>query len=149
MSEKIKRALGNKEASVFIILIAVMLIATIFNPAFLTFGNIMDVMKGNATLGICSFGMLLIILTGGIDASVCGQLTLVCVVAGKIMANTQFDNVIVYYLLGIAIGAFTGMLNGLMVARLDLPPIIATLGLDSVLMGFLKYYTNGNCINAK
>ena len=69
MSEKIKRALGNKEASVFIILIAVMLIATIFNPAFLTFSNIMDVMKGNATLGICSFGMLLIILTGGIDAS--------------------------------------------------------------------------------
>lgn len=149
MSEKIKRALGNKEASVFIILVAVMLIATLFNPAFLTFSNIMDVMKGNATLGICSFGMLLIILTGGIDASVCGQLTLVCVVAGKIMANTQFDNIIVYYLLGIAIGAFTGMLNGLMVARLDLPPIIATLGLDSVLMGFLKYYTNGTWINAK
>ena len=54
MSEKIKRALGNKEASVFIILIVVMLVATIFNPAFLTFGNILDVLKGNATLGICS-----------------------------------------------------------------------------------------------
>ena len=149
MSEKIKRALGNKEASVFIILIIVMLIATIFNPAFLTFSNIMDVLKGNATLGICSFGMLLIILTGGIDASVCGQLTLVCVVAGKIMANFQFDNIIILYLLGIAIGCFTGMLNGLMVSRLDLPPIIATLGLDSVLMGFLKYYTNGIDIGAK
>ena len=149
MSEKIKRALGNKEASVFIILIAVMLIATIINPAFLTFTNIMDVLKGNSTLGICSFGMLLIILTGGIDASVCGQLTLVCVVAGKLMANTGFDNVILLYVLGIAIGCFTGMLNGLMVARLDLPPIIATLGLDSVLMGFLKYYTNGTWINAK
>ena len=149
MSEKIKRALGNKEASVFIILVAVMLIATLFNPSFLTFSNIMDVLKGNSTLGICSFGMLLIILTGGIDASVCGQLTLVCVVAGKIMANTGFDNVPLLYVMGIAIGCFTGMLNGLMVSRLDLPPIIATLGLDSVLMGFLKYYTNGTWINAK
>ena len=68
MSEKIKRAFGNKEASVFIILIAVMLIATIFNPAFLTFSNIMDVLKGNATLGICSMGMLLIILVGFLPA---------------------------------------------------------------------------------
>ena len=149
MSEKIRRALGNKEASVFIILIAVMLIATIINPAFLTFTNIMDVMKGNSTLGICSFGMLLIILTGGIDASVRGQLTRVCVVAGKLMAGTGFDNVPLIYIMGIAIGCFTGLLNGLMVARLDLPPIIVTLGLDSVLMGFLKYYTNGTWINAK
>ena len=149
MSAKIKRALGNKEASVFIILIAVMLIATIFNPTFLTFTNLMDVLKGNSTLGICSMGMLLIILTGGIDASVCGQLTLVCVLMGQLMSKTQFDNILVIYILGIVIGACTGILNGLMVSRLDLPPIIATLGLNSVLMGFLKYYTNGTLINAK
>ena len=73
MKEKFRKAMGNKEASVFIILVVVVIIATLFNRSFLTFTNMMDVLKGNAVLGICAMGMLLIILTGGIDASVCGQ----------------------------------------------------------------------------
>lgn len=147
MSERIKRAMGNKEASVFIILVVVMLIATILNPVFLTFSNIMDVLKSNTVLGICALGMLMIILTGGIDVSVCGQLTLITVVTGQLMANTGMDNLIVLYIISIVLGACLGALNGLMVAHLDLPPIIATLGMDSIIMGFIKYYTNGNWIN--
>ena len=67
MKEKLTRALRNKEASVLIILLAVMIIATIFNPKFLSFVNMMDVLKSNSVLGICALGMLLIILTGGIS----------------------------------------------------------------------------------
>ena len=147
MSEKIKRIMGNKEASVGIILIVVMIIATLFNPTFITFQNIMDVLKANSALGICALGMLLIIITGGIDASVCGQLALITVFTGELSLKTGFDSIIGLYILGIAIGAVTGCLNGLMVSKLELPPIIATLGLNSVVMGFIKYYTNGNWIN--
>jgi len=147
MSEKIKRIMGTKEASVGIILIAVMIIATLLNPTFITFQNIMEVLKTNSTLGICALGMLLIIITGGIDASVCGQLALITVVIGELSVKTGFDSIVGLYIIGIAIGACTGTLNGLMVSRLNLPPIIATLGLNSVVMGFIKYYTNGNWIN--
>ena len=147
MSEKIKRIMGNKEASVGIILIVVMIIATLLNPTFITFQNLMEVLKTNSTLAICALGMLLIIITGGIDASVCGQLALVTVLSGKLMVKTGFDNLVVIFILGVAIGACTGLCNGLMVSKLDLPPIIATLGLNSVVMGFIKYYTNGNWIN--
>ena len=147
MSEKIKRIMGNKEASVGIILIVVMIIATLFNPTFITFQNIMDVLNANSVLGICALGMLLIIITGGIDASVCGQLALITVFTGELSLKTGFDSIIGLYILGIAIGAVTGCLNGLMVSKLELPPIIATLGLNSVIMGFIKYYTNGNWIN--
>ena len=139
MSEKIKRIMGTKEASVGIILIAVMIIATLLNPTFITFQNIMEVLKTNSTLGICALGMLLIIITGGIDASVCGQLALITVVIGELSVKTGFDSIIGLYIIGIAIGACTGTLNGLMVSRLNLPPIIATLGLNSVVMGFIKY----------
>lgn len=147
MSEKIKRIMGNKEASVGIILVVVMIIATLLNPTFITFQNLMEVLKANSTLAICALGMLLIIITGGIDNSVCGQLALVTVLTGQLMAKTGFDNLFVLFILGIAIGACTGLCNGLMVSKLNLPPIIATLGLNSIIMGFIKYYTNGNWIN--
>lgn len=147
MKEKFRRALGTKEGSVFIILLCVMVIATLFNPTFLSYSNIMDVLKANTVLGICALGMLLVILTGGIDASVCGQLTLIAVLAGEIMVKTGMCNVFVLYIFALAAGAITGTINGLLVSRLELPPIIATLGLNSVIMGFVKYYTNGTWIN--
>lgn len=147
MKNRLKRILSSKEGSVLIILIAVTIIATIFNPTFFTFTNLMDVLKANTVLGICALGMLLIILTGGIDASVCGQLTLVTVLLGELVTKTGFQNVFVLYLIAIAIGGITGTLNGLMISCLELPPIIATLGLDSVIMGFVKYYTNGTWLN--
>lgn len=147
MKDKIKRFFGSKEGSVLIILIAVTIIATIFNPTFLTFVNLMDVLKANTVLGICALGMLFIILTGGIDASVCGQLTLVTVLLGELVTKTGFQNLFVLYILAVLIGGVTGTLNGLMVSCLELPPIIATLGLDSVIMGFVKYYTNGTWLN--
>ena len=147
MKARLKRAMGNRETSVAIILVAVMIIATLFNPKFLSFDNLMDVLKSNSVLGICALGMLLIIITGGIDASVCGNLALVTVLTGQLMVTTGLDNLIVLYLLGILIGGAVGAINGCMVSYLKLPPIIATLGSNSVIRGFTKYYTNGTWIN--
>ncbi|MDO4547401.1 MAG: ABC transporter permease [Clostridia bacterium] len=147
MSEKLKRALAQKEVSTGVMLIAVMAISWAFNHTFLSFENIMDVIKSNAVLGCCALGMLLVIITGGIDVSIGGQLALVTVLTGQLMNRTGFDNLLFIYLLGIAIGGVIGALNGLMVSRLGLPPIIATLGMNSVINGFLKYYTNGAWIN--
>ena len=128
-------------------LFCVMLVSWLFNPTFLSFENLMDVIKSNAVLGTCALGMLLIIITGGIDVSIGGQLALVTVLTGQFMNATGFDNLLVIYLMGIAIGGVVGATNGLMVSRLKLPPIIATLGMNSVINGFLKYYTNGAWIN--
>lgn len=147
MNGKLKRFVASKKASVFLILIVVAVAATLMNPTFLSFANLMDVLKSNSVLGICSMGMLVIILTGGIDASVCGQLALVTVLTGQLMLGTGFDNLVVLYILGILIGGCTGLGNGLMVSRLGLPPIIATLGTNSIVMGFIKYYTNGEWLN--
>ncbi len=147
MTDRLKRLMGQKEISVGAMLLGVMLISWLFNPTFLSFENLMDVLKSNAVLGTCAMGMLLIIITGGIDVSIGSQLALVTVLTGQIMNRTGFDNLVVIYLLGIAIGGAVGLLNGLMVARLGLPAIIATLGMSSVIDGFLRYYTNGTWIN--
>ncbi len=147
MNERIKQTLKAKEASIVIMLLVVMLFAWVMNAAFFSFENQMDVIKSNAVLGIASLGMLVVILTGGIDVSIGGQLALVTVLTGQLMADTGFDNLIVIYLLGIAIGGVIGLINGLMISRLNLPPIIATLGMNTIINGFLKFYTNGAWIN--
>lgn len=147
MSRAFKRLTSRKEMSVLVMVLAVVVISTILNPTFLSFENMMDVVKSNTVLGTCALGMLLIILTGGIDVSIGAQLALVTVLTGQLMRDTGFDNLFVIFLLGIAIGGVIGLLNGLMVSQLRLPPIIATLGMNSIIMGFIKYYTNGAWIN--
>ncbi len=142
-----KRLFANKEASVLVMLVFVMLISFLFNSAFLSFENLMDVIKSNAVLGTCALGMLLVIITGGIDVSIGGQLALVTVLTGQLMKATGIGSMLLWYAVGILIGGALGMMNGLMVSRLKLPPIIATLGLNSIIRGFLRYYTNGTWIN--
>lgn len=147
MSNRVKQILKAREASIVIMLAVVMVVAFLMNNTFLSFENQMDVIKSNAVLGIAAMGMLVVILTGGIDISIGGQLALVTVLTGQLMKETGFDNLIVIYLLGIVIGGLIGLLNGLMISHLSLPPIIATLGMNTIINGFLKYYTNGAWIN--
>lgn len=142
-----KRLLTTKEAPIALILLLVAALITLINPVFLTFENAMDIVKSNAVLAICSLGMLLVIITGGIDVSISGTVALVTVVTGELMVRTGFDNVPLVFLIGIALGGLVGTVNGLMISRLKLPPIIATLGTNAVIMGFLRFYTNGAWIN--
>lgn len=147
MNNRMKNLFKAKEVSIVIMLLAVIIIAFLMNNTFLSFENQMEVLKLNAVLGIASLGMLVVILTGGIDVSIGGQLALVTVLTGQLMKDTGFDNLLLIYLLGILIGGMIGLVNGLMISRLNLPPIIATLGLNTIINGFLKYYTNGAWIN--
>ncbi len=147
MSKRLTRIFKAREASIVIMLAVVVIVAFLMNNTFLSFENQMDVIKSNAVLGIASLGMLVVILTGGIDVSIGGQLALVTVLTGQLMRDTGFDNLLIVYLLGILIGGLIGLLNGLMISRLSLPPIIATLGMNTIINGFLKYYTNGAWIN--
>ena len=147
MSKRLTRIFKAREASIVIMLAVMVIVAFLMNNTFLSFENQMDVIKSNAVLGIASLGMLVVILTGGIDVSIGGQLALVTVLTGQLMRDTGFDNLLIVYLLGILIGGLIGLLNGLMISRLSLPPIIATLGMNTIINGFLKYYTNGAWIN--
>ena len=147
MPSRLKVLSSKKEVSVLLILAAVMGISYLLNNTFLTFENMMDVIKSNAVLGICAMGMLLVIITGGIDVSMGGQLALITVLTGQMMKSTGIGNMLLWYVVAILIGAVLGAFNGLMVSHLNLPPIIATLGLNSVIRGFLRYYTNGTWIN--
>ena len=96
-------------------------------------------------------GMLLVILNGGIDLSVGSIVGLSGVVAGYLMqgapipftGHVAYLNIWAVLLVSLIVGIFFGWLNGLLVAKLNIAPFIATLGMLYVARGFAKLITNG------
>jgi ribose transport system permease protein len=82
-------------------------------------------------LALIAMGQFLVVLTRGVDLS----LGPVASVAGAVMALTVTDHPLLGGLAPIAIGAAAGLVNGLFVARLAMPPIIVTLATMSVWQG--------------
>lgn len=85
-----------------------------------------DLFVQTAPILILAFGMTIVLLTAGIDLSVASMVALVACVMSSIPSNESF-----YWAalpIGLVVGVTAGMLNGFLISRFDVPPIIATLG---------------------
>ncbi|MFA5467517.1 MAG: ABC transporter permease [Sphaerochaetaceae bacterium] len=134
-----------KELPLIIILVLISIVITIINPSFLTVENFLDLLKSNLVLTMMAMGMLLVILTGGIDVSVASMITAVTVIIGNSLIHFS-QNILVTVLLATLCGVILGLINGLLITGLKIPPIVATLGTMSMILGIVLYVTNGNWI---
>ncbi len=120
------------------LLIAVLVVNTFAHGAFLTAGNLTNVLRQIAATAVMAIGQTFVIITAGIDLSV-GSVAAVAGVIMALVANAlPFDGfplVVVTLLAGIAIGAIAGWINALPVVRLNLPPFITTLAMLSIARG--------------
>ena len=143
--ERVRNLFRKKEAGIITIFIIVMIVITIGNNAFLNPANIMNILTTNIVMGIAALGMLLVIITGGTDVSIGWVITIVTVVIGEF--STQVGgNLFVLILIACATGAAFGLANGILVAHLKLPAIVATLGTMSIINGLVLLITNGKYI---
>src|SRR5438105_4947443 len=90
--------------------------------------------------GIVALGMLLVIISGGIDLSVGSVVALVTVVTMQVYralyaSSGQSAASLAAVAAGVGVGGLCGLVNGLVVTRLRLPPFVATLGMFSVARG--------------
>jgi putative xylitol transport system permease protein len=113
------------------------------NEYFLTPKNILNVVRQTSINGILALGMTLVILTGGIDLSVGSTLALAGIVAASMVRGLHAENAALAAAAGLAVGAGVGLVNGLLVARLAVPPFVATLGMLSIGRGLTYIYSNG------
>jgi ribose transport system permease protein len=104
------------------------------SPYFLDWANVKGILLATAVTGIMALGATFVIATGGIDLSVGTGMTLCSVMTGVFLANLGLP-LVVGVLGGLAIGALIGLLNGLNVSYLRLPPFIATLAMMMVAQG--------------
>ena len=143
------------EGRAFFALIAIIIVFSILSPYYFSLGNFLTMATHVAIFGILAVGMLLVILNGGIDLSVGSTLGLAGVVAGFLMQGVTltmlgvvlYPPVWVVAALVCALGAFVGLVNGVLIARFKVPAFVATLGVMYVARGAALLMTNGLTYN--
>lgn len=135
----------KKETSILIIIVLLSVVISFLSKTFFTLGNFVDIAKGNSVLGVMALGMLPVLISGGIDLSITGNITLNSVVAGLLLMHTGLGLPLII-LICILVGGLIGLINGVIITKLSIPPIVATLGMNSIIMGAVLFQTDGNMI---
>ncbi len=110
---------------------------------FLTSGNVSNIFRHSAEIGLLALVMTPVILTGGIDLSV-GSLMGLCAVVFGILVKVFGIDPLSAAMLTILTGAMGGGVNAALVAGLKMPPLIVTLGTFSLFRGLAEALTRGS-----
>ena len=118
------------------------------NSSFLSGENINDMMTNTAILSILALGMMLVLVTRGIDLSIGSTIALSGMIAAQTVSTYQSLHPFLVILLGIAIGMVCGAINGVLIAKIGLLPIIATLAMMNIFRGITFKISGGEWISS-
>ena len=136
-----------------IALAVIIIIFTSLSKTFLTVENILLMTVHVSINAFLAIGMTFVIVSGGIDLSVGSIMGLTGMIVGALIdvgVPLQIFGVVIYFhtwfilLIGLAIGAGIGVLNGLVITKLKVAPFIATLGMLYIARGFALLSNNGS-----
>jgi ribose/xylose/arabinose/galactoside ABC-type transport system permease subunit len=134
-----RRVLGTY--GIILVLVALSLLFGLLSPVFFSTENILNILRQVAVVGIVAVGMTFVILTGGIDLSVGSIIGVASVFMAKAMlAGMPAAAAVVMTL---AMSAVFGLVNGLIVNELFIPPLVATLGTMTALRGVAFIISGG------
>lgn len=133
--------LRQREASVALMIVALIVFLTFANEFFLTPRNLLNVGRQASVVAIVALGQALVIISRGLDLSVGSVLGLGAVVAAWVARASGVQEL--GLLAGLATGAAIGVVNGGLLTRLNINPFIATLGTLSIARGIALLVTGG------
>src|SRR5579863_1934657 len=123
-----------QKAVAFVVLIALVVFFSFANENFAEWSNLVNIMQATAVNGVLGVAVTFVIVSGGIDLSVGTLMTFTSVMTGVVLTFWHFPmwaGIIAALLVGMCCGAT----SGLIIAKLKLPPFIATLGMMLILKG--------------
>ncbi|MFK0403232.1 ABC transporter permease [Microbacterium sp. NPDC090225] len=136
-------------------LVVLFIFFSVASPNFLTWSNVSGILLSTAVIGILALGTTFVIITGGIDLSLGTGMALCSVMTGVFITNMGLP-VFVGVIGGIATGVLMGLVNGVNITFLRLPPFIATLammmiagGLALVISGVAPIYFSSSAPDFK
>lgn len=149
----IRRLIGATGPLVVLLVMAALL--WILAPAFRSPTSIMLLALEAAAIGVVAAGQTFVILTGGIDLSVEAMVSFSGVMAAILIAGTRIAGGQIAYgipswqaiPIALVSGLLIGLLQGLLITKLRMNPLIVTLGFRSMLLGFALVWTRGAGIN--
>lgn len=129
------------EYSYWLSFVMLLILATAVNTNFLRWSNIINIFVQTATTGIIALGMSMVISAGQIDISVGAQ---VAIISGLgIVVLNQTNSIVLMLLFSLGLGLFIGTCNGLMVAKGNMPAMIATLASQSICRSLINHFGQG------
>lgn len=142
----LRRVLKAREIPVFLALVVVVLVAGIANPSFLSATGARDILLGVAIVAILAVGQTFVIVMRHIDLSVGSLIGFASFLIGDLYAQG-------YGLMGglaaaLTVGLIVGTVNGFLVAYLQLPSLVVTLGALYIVRGIFNDYAFGRTITA-
>ena len=136
------RFFRKHESVLLVVLLFECAVFSIAGTNFLTTPNAFEITRLSVEIGLLALALTPVIITGGIDLSVGSMMGLAAVVLGGLWRDAQVSlafAVVVTLLLGLG----GGSLNGFLITRLGLPPLIVTLGTFSLFRGIAEGLTRG------
>ena len=126
------------------LIIFLLFLGNFISPGFASPNQIISLLIVASLLGIISAGQNLVILGGreGIDLSVGGVVSIAAVVAGNVMDGSNAA-ILPAVVVTLSVGALIGLINGIGVTFIKIPPLVMTLGMLGVLQGLLVVVRNG------
>ncbi len=136
------RSLGGPLLGLLIMMVAL----SFLSPFFFTARNLTNIISQVSDIGVMAAGAALVILIGGIDLSVAALMALTMMFSAWLYQNVSIPFVLAL-LLGLALGAFVGFVNGVLTTYGKVQAFVATLATMSAALGLAVFITNGNTIN--
>lgn len=109
---------------------------------FLTLGNVYDLLNNYAMLTILACGLFIVLISGGIDISFPAMTIIAQYIMVTLIQNTTGNFALAFALSG-GIGLLLGLINAILVNRLNVPSIIITISTLNVFYGLLLYFSKG------
>lgn len=142
------RLFKTRELWLALAILAVIVLVTFRFPRFAQPGNLLTIVNDTSILMMLALGQMVVILTRSIDLSMASNLALTGMIVA--MANAAFPFIPILLLIAgcVVVGAALGAFNGMLVWKLDIPPIVVTLGTLTIFRGLVFVISGGAWVNA-
>jgi len=126
---------------IHVALILLIVVSAVLSPTFLSGRNVSNLLLQAAPLGIVVVGQAFVILVRGLDLSVASVMATAAIVTTAF--SGQDSDLLLIVIVALTIGLGTGLANGLLIAKRDVSPFLATLAMMIVLQGARFAFTRG------
>jgi len=144
----VKTLLKQREFWLIVVIVAVALLVSLRSPGFIQPRSLANIVNDTSILFMLALGQMVVILTRSIDLSMAANLAL----SGMVVAllNVAYPDLPIPLLVlaAGALGTLLGAFNGLLVWKLDIPPIVVTLGTLTIYRGMIFVIAGGSWVNA-
>ena len=145
-STVIQKIMRGRSTLLILVFIVVAVTFAILNPRFVSVINITNIALQMSINMIIAVAMTFVIVSGGLDLAVGSIGIMAGCLVGVMLGGTDIP-IILVILIGLASGVVAGLINGVVIAKLGVPPFVTTLGMMNIARGVALIVTQGYIIS--